>query len=285
MNVARSSAGEPGHAGRCLRGEHQLNREADERDAAAGRKPRKRGAKLTAEPPEIRQHRERDDCARPRPQGWMDARRNAQQQRTGPIPAGPEQTCDEHGGRESNDAVRVFGAEQENRIDDAVLRRSGEKHQRRGADRQKHFPAERVHDQCQRLKGQHSLNAAHGVRQRALARSGPQRNCEYLMQRRPQLRVIDVENVVGWVVDDSGNHLRSFDSNLPVREAEQAHAETEDAAEDQDPDGAVHRAKYVVYLRPQATRYRGASGDRSAWSSACSSRRGRPEPHATARTR
>ena len=66
----------------------------------------------------------------------MNARRDAEEQRAGAIPTRSKQPCDEHARREADHAIGMFGAEQEERIDRAVLCRAREKDQRRGADRE-----------------------------------------------------------------------------------------------------------------------------------------------------
>ena len=74
----------------------------------------------------------------------------------------------------------------------------------------------------------------------------PKRDREHLVQHRPQSRVIDVEDVVGWVGDEPGDDLRGFHGDLPVGKPEHPDAKTENAAEEQDPEGAVHSRKYVA---------------------------------------
>ena len=237
---------QPRHSCRGVRREGELDQQADERDTTARKKPRQRRTKHDAQPAEVRKHGKRNDRAGPRAKRWMDARRDTEQQGTRAIPARAEKCDRQHARRKAYDAVRVLGAQQKERIDGAVLGGARKEDERCGADGEKDVPAKCVDEQCKRLKRQHPLNAADDEGKRDLVDARAQCERQNLVQRRPQPRVIDVKNVVGRICDEPCDDLRRFHRDLPVGKPEHPDAKTQNAAQQQNPESAVHSGKYVA---------------------------------------
>ena len=61
-------------------------------------------------------------------------------------------------------------------------------------------------------------------------------NAPDLVQKRPDLGVIDVENIAGRIVNDARDHLRRFHGHLQGRHAEHPHDEPDEPADGQDDD-------------------------------------------------
>ena len=134
-------------------------------------------AKLRAKAAKVREHGEEDCKGGPRTERRMDARRHPQQQGAGTIPAGAEHRDGQHTRRQADHPVCVFRAQQEQWVHGAVLGGAREENQRSGADGEQDVPAQRVDEQRQCLKREHSLYSAdnQGKRELADARPKPER--------------------------------------------------------------------------------------------------------------
>ena len=83
--------------------------------------------------------------------------------------------------------------------------------------------------------------------------AGEQHQGANLMQQCPELRVVDVERIVGGVLNQARNHLSGLHGNVPGGKCHVADAEAEHAADGQYPE------------RPEARRGDGSDDFDAAW--------------------
>ena len=59
------------------------------------------------------------------------------------------------------------------------------------------------------------------------------------MQDRPKFQLVDIERIVGWILDDARDDLRGFDRDLPSWEAANPDEKSQGAADRQDPERLI----------------------------------------------
>ena len=153
-----------------------------------------------------------------------------------------------------------------------VLGGTREKDQRCRAPRAARHGSAR-NEQRQRLECQHPLTPL--MTGDSVISSTPAPRATARIWWRPSTASCGSVAFIGRVRDEPGDDLRRFHGHLPVGKPNHPHAETEHAAEQQHPDGAVHGGKYVLvtagrlHLPAQARRTGNEKHERDVFARRC----------------
>ena len=109
--------------------------------------------------------------------------------------------------------------------------------------------AECVHEQSQRLEADHPEHSAQRVRERNLGDAGAKQQRARLMKHRPQLHLIQIERVVGGILNEAGHDLRGLDRHVPGWKAEHSGEKPQKTAHRQDRRRAPSRASQACKPR------------------------------------
>ena len=80
-----------------------------------------------------------------------------------------------------------------------------------------------------------------------------------LMQDRPKFQLVDIERIVGWILDDARDDLRGFDRDLPRWEAANPDEKSQGAADRQDPERLISMV-FEEYREPHRSARRSHVG-------------------------